>query len=1165
MADETEFSTYNIDPDEEITQTTRDRARQHFQDAFAHNYDTDNKTEFVDRNGASISKPDYDDWKNQVEEANQLAMLGMGSGRYADLGDKMKAADNFFATATADEIRAALTPPNDMGSYAQSIYKDLMLEKNEEDARFERNLSPKGGDASAPDGQAVQDIAGDVDELFGEGAEYLKKMAAEAKKLAEEQTNAAVASIQPAKSVEFKQQNFLQAKLLDIVRHRNKVGADKLPPPGKTYPYVDGSPNASIMVHGDPATIVNDLFVYPDTEVFFRMESDEIASLQPEIRFFKSVTDGETGKEINIPIHFDTHFTQNSLESLLSSKKKRGSGVGLQELKLSFVGVDVFSANKAFKASVKIFANSFEELFQPRGYRGLRYRYVDMAMKTGTKADISAQSRVNAKREGVLDEDLSRLDFGIKLKIGVREPNKMVRQTNSALKKALGRNSITLHMIPTIHKFNFNSDGTVVMEIDYRPYKDHKLSGKNFDVFTNTATLKNEIDFLVKSKMHKENCDAEGLDQLKKDYMDEVKTTRRDAIASIIENLHSQSKVNYLQIHPEVLEKFHTSVEELSMEQIFELSKGAEFVGREGEELKEKIKKDLGKTQPEDPVKKKVNSPTINTVSYVYLSDVIDAVMASITKSLSQQELSSVAGASSADAQQSVKDANEQLKKTEEDVIHLMKGEGIRGASAQDLLDFATAKKVDGETAGMLEQAQERLTKAETAAKEQTRIMEIGDELIKDFKQDFEDFRKFRVVLGPVELVNPFNQEDVLICSLGDLPIALPYFQEWLVSETLKNDSRRLPLSSFLNKMIKKVIASSLNDDSMFGGALKQKVRLAQTEVKCINQYEDQTDDLTHLMLAADKSLKDNYASWLKTKFGFDGLMDSWGSMESGEKEKVISSMGVVPASGRIYINEWPHPVCDPAAMGEDPLKPKSAEREMDYLVFFQNRTAPIGSYIGNRTMDLDAGIHHYSIGRDRGIIKDIKLTRDNRKGIQEARYEQHGFVGLSQLGMVYSVDIDSYANFNVFPGTTIFVDPTGWVPNLDSETLGELGSIQALTSFGLGGYYCVIGVDHTFGPGTFDSQIKAKWVMEIDSPERRERISKMKKPSKQDNNKCKTKSKDTIKKSTPGSEVGQLASRIKALARTSLSEISDAIGASSLEEAGEKIASLMGRPSKAP
>ena len=172
----------------------------------------------------------------------------------------------------------------------------------------------------------------------------------------------------------------------------------------------------------------------------------------------------------------------------------------------------------------------------------------------------------------------------------------------------------------------------------------------------------------------------------------------------------------------------------------------------------------------------------------------------------------------------------------------------------------------------------------------------------------------------------------------------------------------------------------------------------------------------------------------------------------------------MVPASGRIYINEWPHPVCDPAAMGEDPLKPKSAEREMDYLVFFQNRTAPIGSYIGNRTMDLDAGIHHYSIGRDRGIIKDIKLTRDNRKGIQEARYEQHGFVGLSQLGMVYSVDIDSYANFNVFPGTTIFVDPTGWVPNLDSETLGELGSIQALTSFGLGGYYCVIGVDHYYG-----------------------------------------------------------------------------------------------------
>ena len=96
--------------------------------------------------------------------------------------------------------------------------------------------------------------------------------------------------------------------------------------------------------------------------------------------------------------------------------------------------------------------------------------------------------------------------------------------------------------------------------------------------------------------------------------------------------------------------------------------------------------------------------------------------------------------------------------------------------------------------------------------------------------------------------------------------------------------------------------------------------------------------------------------------------------------------------------------------------------------------------------------MHHYSVGRDRGIIKEIKLTRDSRKGIREARFEQEGFDGLQQLREVYSVDVDCYANFNVFPGTKIFVDPTGWVPNLDSMTLSQLGSVQALTDLGLVG-----------------------------------------------------------------------------------------------------------------
>ena len=164
-------------------------------------------------------------------------------------------------------------------------------------------------------------------------------------------------------------------------------------------------------------------------------------------------------------------------------------------------------------------------------------------------------------------------------------------------------------------------------------------------------------------------------------------------------------------------------------------------------------------------------------------------------------------------------------------------------------------------------------------------------------------------------------------------------------------------------------------------------------------------------------------------------------------------------------------------------------------------------------------------------------------------------------------VDINCFVNFNVFPGTQIFVDPAGWVPNLDSETLGELGSLQALTHFGLGGYYCVVGVDHTFGPGIFDSQIKAKWVMEIDSPNKPRYPEK---PSKQSNNKCKeaagslaaaaSRADESAIKSV-GAELAAIPSRVKALAMSAI----DLVAGGETGELVDKAASLFGNPSSAP
>jgi hypothetical protein len=124
----------------------------------------------------------------------------------------------------------------------------------------------------------------------------------------------------------------------------------------------------------------------------------------------------------------------------------------------------------------------------------------------------------------------------------------------------------------------------------------------------------------------------------------------------------------------------------------------------------------------------------------------------------------------------------------------------------------------------------------------------------------------------------------------------------------------------------------------------------------------------------------------------------------------------------------------------------------------------------GNKSADEKKGIFHYQIGRDRGLVKDIQLTKTQTPGLQEVRFEQEGYDGLEQLRVVYDAKIKSYSNVNTFPGTYIYIDPKGYAPHTSLD----------LTKYGVGGYYMIIRSTHTFAPGAASSDIEAKWVNKI-------------------------------------------------------------------------------------
>tara|TARA_Y100001963_G_scaffold155445_1_gene246603 strand:- start:1295 stop:1852 length:558 start_codon:yes stop_codon:yes gene_type:complete len=107
-------------------------------------------------------------------------------------------------------------------------------------------------------------------------------------------------------------------------------------------------------------------------------------------------------------------------------------------------------------------------------------------------------------------------------------------------------------------------------------------------------------------------------------------------------------------------------------------------------------------------------------------------------------------------------------------------------------------------------------------------------------------------------------------------------------------------------------------------------------------------------------------------------------------------------------------------------------------------------------------------------MVKNIQFAKAEQKYLKEARYEQEGFSGLSQLREPYDVTITMFGNVGLFPGTYIYVDPRGMGKELGNPSNAGTNSWM----LGLGGYYMVIKAESTItDSGTFETVVTAKWV----------------------------------------------------------------------------------------
>ena len=818
-----------------------------------------------------------------------------------------------------------------------------------------------------------------------------------------------VTTLETATKILFKEQCWLLSYVGQLAEFKKKVldprneettTEKRLPYQAAPIPSAGTSANATLLVDGDPYAFINKLTIDPATGILFDIENSDLSKLQPRIRLFKTYYDeGEDIKEVEIS--FDSYHSP--ITDALKDTIGRGVGVGISSFNFAYDGSNPFSIKKSITGNLKIFANSLKDLFVVRGEGGEKWRYTDLAMKTGdiSKAENSCTS---------IDDENSRLrtlNFRLRAQVGLSE---LTGGGNTNLNTALREAYVTLNLTPTVHNFEIDEQGRVIFNINFLSYIEEFFDDSTYNVFANSRTSSNQMTAMSRFKRKVEieyllkTCGREKSNEAEKNFEGEISEETAVSITAIIETLMNDDKIFYINLDQEQIKSF-TSV--------------GPFKITDKESVQNKIKAQIDRsTTP---------TTTPNTASKDYITGGAD----------SQEDL------------------NERLAIVEEIFSNANEGEKTNIAKAlaaggnpnemvisyfyvSDLIDTILAN-IDSELSGLVTEVGSEVKIASLASDDLAKKY-IASEVLKkkgELTRHQNNFKKLRILLGPTELFTDRQSEidpgTSINVNLGDIPISVKYFLEWITDKMLKKREVVYPLTKFLNDLFNDLVKSFLNNDSCFGYSVKQKTRIGQATLTSTGVGGGDTDERIMSQL--------NYTSATRLDL-------------AATEPPILKLSGHSGARTKVNIDE-----------------------EYNYFVFYASRIQPTEKMNGKRGQDATRGIFHYTMGRSKGIIKSIKMTKTQTPGLAEVRFEQEGFDGLTQLRVIYDVQIDTFANVNSFPGTYIYVDPQGFVPSGIDIPDSDL----TYSDLGIGGYYMIIKSEHEFGPGYANTSIHARWVNSIE------------------------------------------------------------------------------------
>ena len=337
-----------------------------------------------------------------------------------------------------------------------------------------------------------------------------------------------------------------------------------------------------LLSKGKSYEIVNKIFGTEKKVSFLELSNEKLSYLVPKINLSKVHfgADGTTPIDYQIPFSTnagwsDSRNSNNLLETIYESpiiKSKefaplsdREFGVGIKSFNWDYEGSNPVSARKDITATLTLKALSFDALcrefpiYSMDNSTPLKFRYIDLVLRTGPKFYNTNKQGVNSVF-GVKNSNYNPHYFRYRIDLGFQELVKNggvpVSFTDDEI-QAVNENNVSLALTLIDHKFIFNQDGSINLEIKYRAYFEAVMNDNEADILATREILQARTEREAKLQELQEKCEGEfendsdreaSTQELKKIYEDFAKISFQELKSSygrIIQSLRDKNKIYY--------------------------------------------------------------------------------------------------------------------------------------------------------------------------------------------------------------------------------------------------------------------------------------------------------------------------------------------------------------------------------------------------------------------------------------------------------------------------------------------------------------------------------------------------------------------------------------------------------------------------------------------